>query len=181
MISWISPRAHPDLTTLRPGPAAPKLPRPTVDCRCRCDCRRAAQSDPKSNRCTASPTCHAGLRGCVHGHCEQNGIASKRRSGIHPRHRKCNRVDVANACQINICFGAEVSTRPADLAHEAAALAGLRRWAGRYAPMVASDGADGLMADISSVPHLFYGEEDLRYASTHRASSTTCASLNQSG
>ncbi len=56
----------------------------------------------------------------------------------------------------------DLATRPADLAHEAAALASLRRWASRYAPMVASDGVDGLMADISGVPHLFGGEVDLR-------------------
>jgi protein ImuB len=56
----------------------------------------------------------------------------------------------------------ELTTRPADLSREAAALATLRRWAGRYAPMVGTDGVDGLMADISGVPHLFGGEEDLR-------------------
>lgn len=56
----------------------------------------------------------------------------------------------------------DLTTRPADLAREAAALAGLRRWASRYAPMVATDGADGLMADISGVPHLFGGEAALR-------------------
>ena len=52
----------------------------------------------------------------------------------------------------------DLITRPADLAHETAALASLRRWASRYAPMVATDGSDGLMADISGVPHLFGGE-----------------------
>lgn len=56
----------------------------------------------------------------------------------------------------------DLTTRPADLAREAAALAGLRRWAGRYAPMVATDGPDGLIADISGVAHLFGGEEDMR-------------------
>ena len=56
----------------------------------------------------------------------------------------------------------DLATRPADLAREAAALAALRRWAGRYAPMVATDGVDGLMADISGVPHLFGGEAGLR-------------------
>ena len=56
----------------------------------------------------------------------------------------------------------DLATRPADLAREAAALASLRRWASRYAPMVATDGVDGLMADISGVPHLFGGEADLR-------------------
>lgn len=56
----------------------------------------------------------------------------------------------------------DLATRPADPAREAVALASLRRWASRYAPMVATDGADGLMADISGVPHLFGGEEELR-------------------
>ncbi|MBI6629934.1 Y-family DNA polymerase [Pontibaca salina] len=59
-----------------------------------------------------------------------------------------------------ICPG--LITRPADLVREAAALAGLRRWAGRYSPMVARDGADGLIADITGVPHLFGGEAELR-------------------
>ena len=56
----------------------------------------------------------------------------------------------------------DLATRPANLARETAALASLRRWAGRYAPMVGTDGVDGLMADISGVPHLFGGEADLR-------------------
>ncbi|TGD67410.1 DNA polymerase Y family protein [Tabrizicola sp. WMC-M-20] len=56
----------------------------------------------------------------------------------------------------------DLSTRPADLAREAAALASLRRWASRYAPMVASDGTDGLIADITGVAHLFGGEAELR-------------------
>jgi protein ImuB len=56
----------------------------------------------------------------------------------------------------------DLATRPADLARDHAALASLRRWAGRYAPMVGVDGADGLIADISGVPHLFGGEADLR-------------------
>ena len=56
----------------------------------------------------------------------------------------------------------DLATRPADLAQETATLVSLRRWAGRYAPMVGTDGVDGLIADISGVPHLFGGEEDLR-------------------
>lgn len=56
----------------------------------------------------------------------------------------------------------DLATRPADLAQETAALAALRRWASRYAPLVATDGVDGLMADISGVPHLFGGEQALR-------------------
>lgn len=56
----------------------------------------------------------------------------------------------------------DLATRPADQARQGAALASLRRWAGRYAPMVAGDGADGLIADISGVAHLFGGEPALR-------------------
>lgn len=56
----------------------------------------------------------------------------------------------------------DLATRPADLAREATALATLRRWASRYAPLVSVDGADALMADISGVPHLYGGEDALR-------------------
>lgn len=55
-----------------------------------------------------------------------------------------------------------LETRPADPVQETAALAVLRRWSSRYAPMVAPDGTDGLMADISGVAHLFGGEEEMR-------------------
>ncbi|MDR5653197.1 DNA polymerase Y family protein [Ruixingdingia sedimenti] len=55
-----------------------------------------------------------------------------------------------------------LATRPADLAQEAAALAALRRWAGRYGPLVAAEGSDGLIADITGVAHLFGGEAALR-------------------
>ncbi|RJE88041.1 Y-family DNA polymerase [Paracoccus onubensis] len=53
-------------------------------------------------------------------------------------------------------------THPADLQREAAGLMALRRFTLRYAPLVAKDGSDGLIADISGVPHLFGGEEALR-------------------
>jgi protein ImuB len=56
----------------------------------------------------------------------------------------------------------DLATRPSDLAREQATLAALRRLATRYAPMVARDGVDGLMADISGVPHLYGGEAALR-------------------
>ncbi|WP_322867988.1 DNA polymerase Y family protein [Aquicoccus sp. G2-2] len=56
----------------------------------------------------------------------------------------------------------DLITRPTDLVHEAVTLAALRRWAERYSPMVACDGADGLIADITGVPHLFGGETALR-------------------
>lgn len=56
----------------------------------------------------------------------------------------------------------DLTTRSADPVAQAAGLAGLRRWAGRYSPLVAADGADGLMADITGVAHLFGGESALR-------------------
>ncbi|WP_435530942.1 Y-family DNA polymerase [Pseudotabrizicola algicola] len=56
----------------------------------------------------------------------------------------------------------DLYTRPANLAREAATLTGLRRWVGRYAPMVGSEGTDGLIADITGVAHLFGGEAELR-------------------
>ena len=44
---------------------------------------------------------------------------------------------------------------PADLMRERLALSALRRWATRYAPMVAAEGPDGLIADVTGAPHLF--------------------------
>ncbi len=55
----------------------------------------------------------------------------------------------------------DLATRPADLARESAALSSLRRWVGRYSPMVARDGPDALIADITGVSHLFGGEDAL--------------------
>jgi protein ImuB len=52
-------------------------------------------------------------------------------------------------------------TRPADLAGEAAFLARLARWAGRWSPLVGREGADGLVLDVSGVAHLFGGEAGL--------------------
>ncbi|WP_050519487.1 Y-family DNA polymerase [Pseudorhodobacter antarcticus] len=74
----------------------------------------------------------------------------------------------------------DLATRPADLARDHAALASLRRWAGRYAPMVGADGADGLIADVSGVPHLFGGEADLRsdlHARLDRAGFTAVSAI----
>lgn len=56
----------------------------------------------------------------------------------------------------------ELTTRPADLAHEAVALTSLRRWAERYSPIVARDGCDALIADVTGVPHLYGGEKALQ-------------------
>lgn len=74
----------------------------------------------------------------------------------------------------------ELVTRPADLAREAAALASLGRWAARYSPMVARDGPDGLIADITGVPHLFGGEAELRadlHARLERAGLTLSSAI----
>ncbi|NHM20537.1 Y-family DNA polymerase [Tritonibacter mobilis] len=79
-----------------------------------------------------------------------------------------------------ICPGLE--TRPADLEREAAALIALRRWAGRYSPMVARDGSDGLIADITGVPHLFGGEDELRsdlHARLERAGLTCSSAITE--
>lgn len=58
-----------------------------------------------------------------------------------------------------ICPG--LVTRPADLPAETAFLTALIRWAGRYSPLVGRDGAEGLVADIAGVAHLFGGEAAL--------------------
>ncbi|MGY6634178.1 MAG: Y-family DNA polymerase [Alkalilacustris sp.] len=52
-------------------------------------------------------------------------------------------------------------TRPADPAGEAAFLAALARWAGRFSPSVALSPPDGLAADLTGCAHLFGGEAAL--------------------
>lgn len=49
-------------------------------------------------------------------------------------------------------------TRPADPLVEAGFLSVLRRWAGRFSPMVAEEPPAGLMIDLSGCAHLFGGE-----------------------
>lgn len=56
----------------------------------------------------------------------------------------------------------DLHTAPADPAREAEGLTRLRRFALRYAPLVGLEGADGLVADITGVSHLFGGEAELR-------------------
>lgn len=55
-----------------------------------------------------------------------------------------------------VCPG--LRTRPADPPAEAAFLAALRRWAMRFSPWVAAEGAEGLVLDITGCAHLFGGE-----------------------
>ncbi len=50
---------------------------------------------------------------------------------------------------------------PADMAADGAALVRLAVWAQRYTPQAATDGADGLILDITGCAHLHGGEEGL--------------------
>jgi protein ImuB len=52
----------------------------------------------------------------------------------------------------------DLATRLAEPEAEAAFLTALARWAQRYSPWVAPDGADGLALDVSGCAHLFGGE-----------------------
>lgn len=58
-----------------------------------------------------------------------------------------------------ICAG--LTTRPRYPAGEAAALAALRRWAGKFSPWVAEEVPDGLVLDLTGCAHLFGGEAAL--------------------
>ncbi len=55
----------------------------------------------------------------------------------------------------------DLAVFPADRAGDAADLARLADWCGRYTPLVALDGADGLWLDITGCAHLFGGERAL--------------------
>ncbi|MCC1481192.1 DNA polymerase Y family protein [Roseibaca sp. Y0-43] len=56
----------------------------------------------------------------------------------------------------------DLLTRPADPHRTAQTLESLRRWALRYCPWAACDGADGLALDITGAAHLMGGEAALR-------------------
>ena len=58
-----------------------------------------------------------------------------------------------------MCAGLLTRTRNAPA--EAAFLAALRRWAGRFSPWVADEPPDALMVDLTGCAHLFGGEEPL--------------------
>ncbi len=55
----------------------------------------------------------------------------------------------------------DIVTRPADPGREAAFLSALRRWAGKFSPWVAEEGASSLLVDLTGCAHLFGGEEAL--------------------
>lgn len=55
----------------------------------------------------------------------------------------------------------EIATAPSDPAGDLAFLEHLAVWAQRWGPWSALDAPDGLLVDVTSVPHLFGGEERL--------------------
>ncbi|WP_224816790.1 DUF6504 family protein [Hasllibacter sp. MH4015] len=55
----------------------------------------------------------------------------------------------------------DIITRPAEPGQEAAFLAALRRWAGRFSPWVAEEGPESLLIDLTGCAHLFGGEQAL--------------------
>lgn len=60
---------------------------------------------------------------------------------------------------VTIC--PDLVTRPADPLREAEFLSALRRWAGKFSPWVAEEGAEALMIDLTGCAHLFGGEDRL--------------------
>lgn len=70
---------------------------------------------------------------------------------------------------------AALVVRPRNRAAEAAFLAALRRWAGKFSPWVAEAEEDGLVLDISGCAHLFGGE-----AALMEAAGTDCAEMGLS-
>lgn len=61
-----------------------------------------------------------------------------------------------------------LQVREADPRTDAGALERLARWCGRYTPIVAKDGADRLLLDITGCAHLFGGETALLAGLTQR-------------
>ncbi|MEQ8252023.1 MAG: DNA polymerase Y family protein [Oceanibaculum nanhaiense] len=61
-----------------------------------------------------------------------------------------------------------LQVRESDPRADAGALERLARWCGRYTPIVARDGADGLLLDITGCAHLFGGEAALLAGLTQR-------------
>lgn len=61
-----------------------------------------------------------------------------------------------------------LKTAPADEAADADALHALARWCDRYTPLMAIDGADGLMMDITGCGHLFGNDQRLMADLSHR-------------
>ena len=66
---------------------------------------------------------------------------------------------------------AHLATAPADARAQAALLARLARWCGRYTPIAAPGGVDGLFLDITGCAHLFGGEAEMLADMTGRLES----------
>lgn len=67
-------------------------------------------------------------------------------------------------------------TAPADRQGDQAALERLADWCCRWSPTVAVDGADGIIMDVTGVPHLFGGEDEMQsqmFAAFRRMQVTT--------
>jgi protein ImuB len=79
----------------------------------------------------------------------------------------------------------DLRTTPQEPAAEAAFLRALARWADRFSPLVACDGAAGLMLDITGCAHLFGGEAALGAAVVDEATdlglSARCAIADTPG
>ncbi len=74
----------------------------------------------------------------------------------------------------------DLQTRQGEPVKEAGFLAALRRWAGRFSPWVAEDGAAALILDITGCAHLFGGEAQLLEqidAETEALQLTACSGL----
>ncbi len=74
----------------------------------------------------------------------------------------------------------DLATDPVDLPQEAVALGKLGRWTNRYSPMISRDGSDGLIADVTGVPHLFGGESEMRedlHARLERMGIEACSAI----
>jgi protein ImuB len=57
-----------------------------------------------------------------------------------------------------LSFLPDLTTRPAELAEDAASLRRLAEWCGRYSPWTAPDGSDGIKIEITGSAHLWGGE-----------------------
>ena len=65
-------------------------------------------------------------------------------------------------------IAAHLTTAPADIRAQTVLLGRLARWCGRYTPIAAPDGTDGLFLDITGCAHLFGGEADMLADMTER-------------
>ncbi len=65
----------------------------------------------------------------------------------------------------------DIGVHQANRARDATNLESLARWLGRYSPLVALDGTDGILLDVTGCPHLFGGERAMMDDIQHRLES----------